>query len=127
MQNPSPAIPPRPRIVKCPPRNNWRQASGREAFVSVWASNTSMTFWRIWSKRFAPQTIKPLGAQHARDQRLDRADGMKVFGRDFRLRDGYVELQLDGEHQIDHLERADAEVAQLLRDRKGIGNRGLGP
>jgi len=46
------------------------------------------------------------------DQRLQRFDRLEIFGRDFRLWNGEIELRLDGEHQIDHVHRCQTDIHQ---------------
>ncbi len=43
------------------------------------------------------------------------------------LRNGDVELQLDGQHEIHHFQRADAKIAQLSVQRKRGGHTALWP
>jgi hypothetical protein len=47
---------------------------------------------------------------------------VKILGGDFRLRDGDIELHFHRQHQIHHLQRADAEVAELLVNRERVGH-----
>jgi len=61
------------------------------------------------------------------DQQPDRLQAMKILGRDFRLWNGDGELHFHCQHEIHHLQRADAEVAQLLVKREGVGHGMVSP
>src|SRR5580698_5268968 len=75
--------------------------------------------WTSWSR-----PLLPPHAEHSVDQRLDRAHGLEIFGRDVRLRNGDVELELHREHQVHHFQGTDAQLAQLPVHWKWLGKRG---
>ena len=66
--------------------------------------------------------LPALSARRRETSASTEAMDSKFSGVISRLRNGEVELRLDGEHQVDHLQRAHAEIAQ----RASIGN-GRGP
>src|SRR5262249_10616205 len=61
--------------------------------------------------------------QKARYQRTDGRDRSETLRRDVRLGNGDVELGFNGQHEIDHVQRAETQIAEVLVgrgwDRKG--------